>query len=60
MAQPRHVFETYIQASQDRIWQALTDPELTSRSFFDERVASTEVIEADPPKRLVQKHGPRH
>ena len=73
MAQPRHVFETYIKASQDRIWQALTDPELTSRYFFDARVASTwdvgspyhyeidkrgpviagEVIEADPPKRLV-------
>ena len=73
MAQPRHVFETYIKASQDRIWQALIDPELTSRYFFDARVASTwdvgapyryeidgrgaviagEVIEADPPKRLV-------
>ena len=35
MAQPRHVFETYIKASQDRIWQALIDPELTSRYFFD-------------------------
>ena len=73
MAQPRHVFETYIKASQDRIWQALIDPDLTSRYFFDARVASTwdvgapyryeidgrgaviagEVIEADPPKRLV-------
>jgi uncharacterized protein YndB with AHSA1/START domain len=72
MAQPRHVFETYIKASQDRIWQALTDPQLTSRYFFDARVASTwdvgapyrydvdgravitgEVLEADPPKRLV-------
>ena len=41
MAQPRHVFETYIKASQDRIWQALIDPELTSRYFFDARVAST-------------------
>ena len=39
MAQPRHVFETYIKASQDRIWQALIDPELTSRYFFDARVA---------------------
>jgi uncharacterized protein YndB with AHSA1/START domain len=73
MAQPRHVFETYVKASQDRIWQALIDPELTSRYFFDARVESTwdvgapyryeidgrgaviagEVIEADPPKRLV-------
>jgi uncharacterized protein YndB with AHSA1/START domain len=72
MAQPRHVFETYIKASEDRIWQALTDPELTSRYFFDARIAATwemgapyrydvdgravitgEVIEADPPKRLV-------
>ncbi len=72
MAQPRHVFETYIKASQDRIWQALTDPELTARYFFGTRVESSwevgapysysmsarvaiagEIVEVDPPKRLV-------
>ncbi len=30
MAAPRHVFETYIRTSPERLWQALTDPELTS------------------------------
>ncbi len=73
MAQPRHVFETYIKASQERIWQALTDPDLSARYFFGSRVASSwevgapytydmdgggtavtgEIIEIDPPKRLV-------
>ena len=38
MAQPRHVFETYIKASQDRIWQALIDPELTLATSSTTRV----------------------
>jgi uncharacterized protein YndB with AHSA1/START domain len=31
----RHVYETFIRTSPERLWQALTDPGLTRRYFFD-------------------------
>lgn len=34
MPRPRHVYETYIKATPDRIWHALTNGEMTSRYFF--------------------------
>jgi uncharacterized protein YndB with AHSA1/START domain len=34
MSRPRHVFETYIKAEPERIWQALTDPAFTTRYLF--------------------------
>ena len=40
MAAPRHVYETYIRTSPERLWQALTDPELTQRYYYGTRVAS--------------------
>jgi uncharacterized protein YndB with AHSA1/START domain/DNA-binding transcriptional ArsR family regulator len=72
MDRPRHVFEVYIRTTPDRLWQAITDPELTSRYFRRSRVESGwrpgdplrywianevvvagEILEADPPRRLV-------
>ena len=73
MAAPRHVFETYIRTSPERLWQALTDPDLTQRYYHATRVDSGwqtgdpitytwtdgtvtiegEIVEADPPRRLV-------
>jgi uncharacterized protein YndB with AHSA1/START domain/DNA-binding transcriptional ArsR family regulator len=40
MSAPRHVYETYIRTSPERLWQALTDPELTQRYYHDTRVGS--------------------
>ena len=40
MAAPRHVYETYIRTSPERLWQALTDPDLTQRYYYGTRVAS--------------------
>ncbi len=36
----RHIHETYIKSSPERIWQALTDPEFTRRWFFDTSIQS--------------------
>jgi uncharacterized protein YndB with AHSA1/START domain len=41
MPKPRHVHETYIRTTPDRLWQALTDPEFTTRYFYDTAVEST-------------------
>ena len=72
---PRQLYEVYIKASPEKVWQAITSPEFTSRYFYGSYVESTfepkaklthysgedrtqvavegEVIEADPPRRLV-------
>src|SRR3546814_12282394 len=34
MPRPNHVFQIYIQASPERIWQALTEPEFTAQYFY--------------------------
>ena len=31
MSAPRHIFETYIRATPEAIWQAITDPAFTQR-----------------------------
>jgi uncharacterized protein YndB with AHSA1/START domain/DNA-binding transcriptional ArsR family regulator len=41
MERPRHVFQVYIRASPEQLWQAITDPELTRRYFRRSRVEST-------------------
>jgi uncharacterized protein YndB with AHSA1/START domain len=40
MARPRHVHETYIKASPERIWEALTDPERTKEFYANLAVRS--------------------
>jgi uncharacterized protein YndB with AHSA1/START domain/DNA-binding transcriptional ArsR family regulator len=73
-ARPRHLYEVFIKAPQERVWQAITNEEFTVRYFFGTRVRSElqpgspftyysndgsatlvegEVIESDPPRRLV-------
>lgn len=41
MAAPRHIFETYIQASPERIWEAITDPTFTRQYLLDAGVESS-------------------
>src|SRR5919202_949788 len=37
---PSRVYETDIRATPERVWQALTDPELTRQYYFNTRVES--------------------
>jgi len=73
MNPPKHVYEIYIAATPDEIWQAITDSSFTKRYYYDNTVESDwqagsrltyhnpdgsvaiegEVVEAEPPKRLV-------
>jgi DNA-binding transcriptional ArsR family regulator len=70
------VFEIYIKTTPERLWQAITDPDMRSKYTFGARVVSDwqpgspyeaspehqpdlrifegDVLEADPPHRLVQ------
>lgn len=72
-AAPRHVFATFIRATPDAIWRALTESEFTTRYWYgstirsdwavgsgyelrtanDQPAIAGEVLEADPPRRLV-------
>ncbi len=52
MPKLRHVHETYIRASAEAIWRALTDPDTSSRYGYGP-AAATVVKEAEPPARLV-------
>ncbi len=71
-----HVYELYIRATPERVWQGITDDELTRQYYFGSPVTSDwtpgarfemtaphdpsevwvdgEVLEVDPPRRLVQ------
>ncbi|HEX6139991.1 MAG TPA: metalloregulator ArsR/SmtB family transcription factor [Candidatus Limnocylindria bacterium] len=40
MTAPKHVYEVYIRTTPERLWQALTDPDLTQRYYHHTRVAS--------------------
>lgn len=78
MPKPRHIHETYIRTTPERLWQALTDPDFTAKYFNDCAVESTweagatyryvwqaetavegEIVEVDPPRRLVMTFGIR-
>jgi uncharacterized protein YndB with AHSA1/START domain len=69
------VFEIYIRTTPERLWEAITDPEIRSKYNFGARILSDwkpgsryemsapkaggllgegEIIEVDPPRRLVQ------
>ena len=71
---PRQLYQVYIKASPEKVWQAITTPEFTTRYFYGCYIESTfkpkaklthytgdrssvmvegEIIEADPPHRLV-------
>ncbi len=74
-AAPRHVFTTFIRATPEAVWRALTDSDFTTRYWYGSTVHSDwtvgapwelrtngkagiagEVLEADPPKRLVMTY----
>jgi uncharacterized protein YndB with AHSA1/START domain/DNA-binding transcriptional ArsR family regulator len=40
MSAPKHVFEVYIRTTPERLWQAITDPAMTSAYYFDTFVQS--------------------
>lgn len=69
------VFEIYIRTTPERLWEAITNPEIRSKYHFGTRIVSDftpgshfemthpgapellgegEIVEVDPPKRLVQ------
>jgi len=69
---PRHVFQVYIRTTPERLWQAITDPDLTRQYLHrtrvdsswrpgdpivyrqaDEVVVDGDVLESEPPRRLV-------
>jgi uncharacterized protein YndB with AHSA1/START domain len=52
---PVHVYQIYIRASADRVWQAITDPEFTKRYFY--RSAFETTLEAGAPYRMVLPDG---
>jgi uncharacterized protein YndB with AHSA1/START domain len=37
---PKHVYEVYIRTTKDKLWQALTDPKITRRFYYDTAVES--------------------
>ena len=73
MAKPIYVYDTFIRASAERIWSALTSAEFTRQYFYatavqsdwqvgspvvylnpdGSRVVEGEVLESEPPRRLV-------
>jgi uncharacterized protein YndB with AHSA1/START domain len=74
LAKPTQVYQVFIKATPERIWEAITDPTFTVKYFHGSRVelkpvsgspykgvspdgsqlwVHGEVLEADPPRRLV-------
>ena len=52
---PRQVYQVYIKASPEHVWDAITKPEFTARYFFGSRVQTTG--EANTPIRHLAAHG---
>lgn len=52
---PVHVYEIYIRASAERVWQAITDPAFTTRYFH--RTAFESSLEPGAPYRMVLPDG---
>jgi uncharacterized protein YndB with AHSA1/START domain len=55
MAKPKHVFQTYIRASAEQVWQAITDPAFTQRYFHAQRFEAA--LEPGAPYRFVGPDG---
>jgi uncharacterized protein YndB with AHSA1/START domain len=80
MSAPQHVYEIYIRATPERLWQAITDPTMTPIYYFGSLIESDltvgsplryrqadgrldidgEVLEVDPPRRLVHSFAIRY
>lgn len=52
---PKQVYQVFIKASPEQVWDAITKPEFTSRYFFGSRVQTTG--EANTPIRHHAAHG---
>lgn len=55
MAAPSHVYETFIRATPDEVWTAITDPAFTKRYFHE--TAFTTDLEVGSPHRYVMENG---
>ncbi len=55
MTTPQHLYQIYIKADPDRVWQAITDPAFTSRYFHRTAIEST--FEAGAGYRYVLPDG---
>jgi uncharacterized protein YndB with AHSA1/START domain len=55
MTPPRHVYQTYVRATPEQIWSAITDPEFTCRYLFGSAFESS--LEPGSGYRLVQSDG---
>ena len=45
----KHVFVTYIKTKNDKLWQALTDGELTKKYYFGTSINKKLVVEKKHP-----------
>jgi uncharacterized protein YndB with AHSA1/START domain len=52
---PVHIYQTYIRASAEQVWQAITDPEFTRRYWH--RTAFESALEPGSPYRIVLPDG---
>jgi uncharacterized protein YndB with AHSA1/START domain len=55
MGAPQHVFEVYIKATPERLWQAITDPAMTSIYYFGSLIESE--FQVGSPLRYKQPDG---
>ena len=55
MSAPQHVYEIFVKAAPDTVWQAITDPEYTRRYFHRTAIEST--FEPGAPYRYVLPDG---
>ncbi len=55
MTKPLHVFQTFIRADIERVWEAIVDPEFTRRYFHAQRFEA--VLEPGAPYRFVAPDG---
>jgi uncharacterized protein YndB with AHSA1/START domain len=55
MAATRHVYEVYVRAAPERVWQAITDPAFTTRYFH--RTAFESALEPGSAYRYTQPDG---
>ena len=52
---PVHVYQTFIRASADQVWRAITDPDFTTRYFH--RTAFESTLEPGSPYRMILPDG---
>lgn len=55
MSKPLHVFQTFIRAEIDQVWEAIVDPEFTRRYFFAQRFEAT--LRPGAPYRFLAPDG---